>query len=88
MEIYLTRTFQREVRALSPPIRVRILAIIDRVIEAETLADVQNVTTMQGVQNYYRIRMGDYRIGIFRRDDNIIEFQRVGTRGTFYNRFP
>ncbi len=88
MEIYLTRTFQKEVRALSPPLRVRILTIIDRVTEAETLANVPNLTTMEGVQNYYRIRMGDYRIGIFRRADNVIEFQRVGTRGNFYNRFP
>ncbi len=58
MEIYLTRTFQKEVRALSPLFRVRVLAIIDRVIAAETLADVPNLTTMEGVHNFYRIRMG------------------------------
>ena len=88
MEIYLTRTFQKEVQSLSPPLRVRVLAIIDRVTEAETLANLPNLKTMEGAQNYYRIRMGDYRIGIFRRADNVIEFQRVGTRGNFYNRFP
>ncbi len=88
MEIFLSRNFQKEVRALTPSLRIRILAIIDRVIEAETLADLPNVKAMEGAQNYFRIRLGDYRIGIYRRSDNIIEFQRVGTRGDFYNRFP
>ena len=88
MEIFLSRNFQKEVRALSAPFRVRVLAIIDRVTEAETLADVPNIKAMEGATNYFRIRLGDYRIGIYRRADNVIEFQRVGARGDFYNRFP
>ena len=88
MEINLTRPFQKEVRALSAPLKVRVLAIIERVVEAETLADVPNLKIMEGAHNYFRIRLGDYRIGIFKRPDNVIEFQRVGTRGDFYNRFP
>ena len=88
MEINLTRPFQKEVRSLSTPIKIRVLAIIERVIEAETLADVPNLKIMEGARDYFRIRLGDYRIGIYRRDDNVIEFQRVGTRGDFYNRFP
>jgi mRNA interferase RelE/StbE len=88
MEIQLTRPFQKEVRSLSTPIKMRVLAIIERVIEAESLADVPNLKTMEGAHNYFRIRLGDYRIGIFKRPDNVIEFQRVGTRGDFYNRFP
>jgi hypothetical protein len=34
------------------------------------------------------VYLGGYRIGVFKRDDNVMEFQRVGTRGDFYNRFP
>lgn len=88
MEIYLSRTFEKEVRSLSEPIKIRIITVIDRVIEAETLNDVPNLKAMEGSHNYFRIRLGDYRIGIFRRADNVIEFQKVGTRGSFYNRFP
>jgi mRNA interferase RelE/StbE len=88
MEIQLTRPFQKEVCALSAPMKMRVLAIIERVIAAETLAEMPNVKVMEGANNYFRIRLGDYRIGIFKRLDNVIEFQRVGTRGDFYNRFP
>jgi mRNA interferase RelE/StbE len=88
MEINLTRPFQKEVRSLSAPVKIRILAIIERVIEAETLDEIPNLKPMEGAHNYFRIRLGDYRIGIFRRQDKVIEFQRVGTRGNFYNRFP
>jgi mRNA interferase RelE/StbE len=88
MEILLTRPFQKEVRSLSSPIKIRVLAIIERVIEAETLSDVPNLKIMEGAHNYFRIRLGDYRIGIFKREHNVIEFQRVGARGDFYNRFP
>jgi mRNA interferase RelE/StbE len=88
MEINLSRPFQKEVRSLSAPVKIRVLAIIERVIEAETLADIPNLKIMEGAHDYYRIRLGNYRIGIYRRADNVIEFQRVGTRGGFYNRFP
>jgi mRNA interferase RelE/StbE len=88
MEINLTRTFQKEVRSLSAPLKIRILAVIERVAEAESLSDIPNLKIMEGAHNYFRIRLGDYRIGVFKRPDNVIEFQRVGTRGDFYNRFP
>jgi mRNA interferase RelE/StbE len=63
MEIILTRNFQKEVRALSAPLKVRVLAIFERVVEAETLADIPNIKIMEGAHNYFRIRLGDYRIG-------------------------
>jgi mRNA interferase RelE/StbE len=88
MEIFISRTFQKEIRLLSAPIKVRIIAIIDRIEAAESLANVPNVKAMEGSQHYFRIRLGDYRIGIYKRPDNVIEFQKVGTRGDFYNRFP
>ena len=88
MEIILTRNFQKEVRALSSPLKIRVLAILERVAEAETLADIPNVKIMEGAHDYFRIRLGDYRIGFYKCPDNVIEFQRVGTRGGFYNRFP
>jgi mRNA interferase RelE/StbE len=88
MEINLTRTFQKEVRSLSAPLKIRILAVIERVAEAESLSDIPNLKIMEGAHNYFRIRLGDYRIGVFKRPDNVIEFQRVGTRGDFYIRFP
>jgi len=88
MKILLNQTFQKEVRALSPTIKIRILKIIDRVVQAESLADIPNIKAMEGSKNFFRIRLGDYRIGFFKHSDNTIEFQKVGPRGSFYNRFP
>jgi mRNA interferase RelE/StbE len=88
MEIYITRTFQKEVRSLSAPIQVRVFAIINSVRDAENLNDIPNIKSMAGHHDFYRIRLGDFRIGVFKRLDNVVEFQRVGTRGQFYKRFP
>ena len=43
---------------------------------------------MSGYPNYYRIREGNYRVGIFITLDGSLEFQYVAPRGDFYKSFP
>lgn len=52
-----------------------------------TLQDLSNVKAMQGCENRYRIRVGDYRIGIEVTEDSI-EVIRALHRKEFYRYFP
>lgn len=51
------------------------------------LREITNIKAMKGYPNRYRIRIGDYRIGIEVRED-IIEIMRVLHRKKFYRYFP
>lgn len=55
--------------------------------EAENLQELPNIKTMQGYSTRYRIRVGDYRIGI-EISGNTVEVIRTLHRKEFYRYFP
>ena len=55
--------------------------------EAETLQDLTGVIAMRNHPGRYRIRFGNYRIGI-EVEGNTVEVMRVLHRREFYRYFP
>jgi mRNA-degrading endonuclease RelE of RelBE toxin-antitoxin system len=55
--------------------------------EAKSLQDLSQIKAMKGYPNRYRIRIGNYRIGIEVNQDKI-EIMRVLHRREFYRYFP
>jgi mRNA interferase RelE/StbE len=53
----------------------------------ETLLTVKNMKKIRGYQHYYRIRVGDYRIGMKDEGDMIV-LMRVMHRKDIYRAFP
>lgn len=53
----------------------------------QTLDDISNLKKLKGEDSAYRIRIGDYRIGIIFDADKII-FERVLHRREIYRYFP
>ncbi len=49
--------------------------------------EVKNVKRLKGYKPFYRVRVGNYRIG-FRLDNNILVFMRVLHRKDIYRYFP
>ena len=54
---------------------------------ADNLEVLSNIKAMKGYSNRYRIRMGDYRIGIEVQGDKV-EMMRILHRREFYRYFP
>ncbi|MEG4317773.1 MULTISPECIES: type II toxin-antitoxin system RelE/ParE family toxin [unclassified Microcoleus] len=52
-----------------------------------TLEEIPNIKAMRGYSGRYRIRIGDYRMGIEVNGD-VIEVMRVLHRREFYRYFP
>jgi len=55
--------------------------------EAQSLQDLSGVKALVGTTNQYRIRVGDYRIGLELNKDTL-EVVRVLHRREFYRYFP
>jgi mRNA interferase RelE/StbE len=55
--------------------------------QVETLGEINNLKKMQGYDGFYRIRLGDYRVGIEVLENEII-FARILHRKDIYKFFP
>jgi mRNA-degrading endonuclease RelE of RelBE toxin-antitoxin system len=74
---------RRDLRALNPQIRDRVLSVIDRVVARDPALDVRRLTGSTEL----RVRVSDWRVR-FTRDVNakLIVVQRVLPRGQAYDR--
>lgn len=65
----------------------RVAAAIVTVEEANSLQEIAACKKLQGADNYYRIRIGDFRIGLSVENDSV-KFVRFLSRGDIYKHFP
>ena len=88
MEIRRERRFARDLRRLrSDQIRRRVRSKLEEMEAAPSLAQVRSVKRTAGSENHYRVRIGDFRIGL-EMDGEIAILQRFGPRDGFYRGFP
>ena len=62
-------------------------AVIEAVEAAENLSKITNLKKLKAEGNYYRIRIGDYRMGLLLESDTFI-FIRCLHRREIYKFFP
>jgi mRNA interferase RelE/StbE len=68
-------------------VKKSIVKVIERVKNASSLSEIPNVKKLKGFRSAYRIRVGEYRIGIFV-ESNRVEFARILNRKEIYRYFP
>jgi len=71
-------------KSLFPRIEKTILNIEN----ANSLSVVSNIKKVSGFQDYYRIRIGDYRLGFERIGANTVRFIIIAHRKDIYKLFP
>ena len=65
MRTAFRKSFVRDVRKLKERrVGEQVRSVIEAVESAATLSDVPNLKKMSGAAGYYRVRVGDYRIGL------------------------
>ena len=81
-------SFAKDLRRLREPTLLRrIRDAIEIVEHAGTLAEVAQIKKLSGRGSYYRIRVGEYRIGLIIEGEAVI-FARVLHRREIYRYFP
>jgi len=66
---------------------LRVQEIIKEIEQAGNIFEIKNLKKLQADNHYYRIRVGDYRIGLLIKDDTAV-FVRFLHRGEIYRYFP
>lgn len=89
MEVLYREAFLKDLKQLkSSTSYQRIYYLAFTTLEAiNTLEEISNIKAMRGYSGRYRIRIGDYRMGIEVNGD-VIEVMRVLHRREFYRYFP
>jgi mRNA interferase RelE/StbE len=65
----------------------RVKEAVEQVEAAGTLRELPNVTKLSGAGAFYRLRIGDYRLGIAVEGDEV-DFVRFLHRRDIYRYFP
>jgi len=65
MKVLFEKSFGRDLKKIKDKrLLKQVQETIDQVEIAASIGDVANVKKLQGFDTYYRIRVGEYRIGI------------------------
>ncbi|MFY7840511.1 MAG: type II toxin-antitoxin system RelE family toxin [Lacibacter sp.] len=87
MNVTVRKTFEKDALKLPGFIQQRIALLIDELETATTLSEISNCKKLTGFKNAYRIRIGEYRVGLFF-EKNSIDLVRVLPRKEMYRYFP
>lgn len=88
MKVQFKKSFLKDVESLGDQaIKKRVRQAIAQAEAAPTLSQVENLKKLKGGEQYYRIRVGDYRIGLVFCEDSLI-FVRCLHRRDIYRYIP
>lgn len=88
MEIRYHNQFHRDLRRLgNPSLAAQVEQVIEELKAASTMRDMRGVSRMTAPGEHYRVRIGEYRLGITM-DGQTAILRRFLPRGEIYRRFP
>lgn len=88
MAIEFTKSFVKDLKSIADKkLLSRVKSTILEIENSSSLYSISNVKYIVDSKYYYRIRVGDYRIGI-KLENNIIKFIRCLHRNEIYKKFP
>lgn len=88
MNVQFRVSFSKDIRSIkNKDLLDRIKEAIERVEKTQSLQDIANLKKLKGGSNCYRIRLGEYRIGLTI-ENNTVTFVRCLNRKEIYRYFP
>jgi len=90
MDIFFKPSFIKDFKKLPKGTKADVRKICSEdFLIAKNLTEIRqiDIKLIRGFKNYFRIRIGDYRIG-FKKEDQSVVFMRVKHRKDIYKIFP
>ena len=91
MEIIFKKSFIKTLKSVPKNVQESVRLIVEKIESANNLSeidlDIKKIEGQKKGENYYRIRTGDWRIGIQYSEPDIV-FITILHRGTIYKHFP
>jgi mRNA interferase RelE/StbE len=89
MDFEIKKSFRRDTKKIKDNnLLDSILEIIEMIEQSSSISDIADIKKMEGVKNHYRIKLGDYRIGIFLDENKTVFLVRFLHRKDIYKYFP
>ncbi len=89
MKVEFDKSFEKSLdRIRNKSLFSKIERIVLQFEEAKAISELQNIAKLTGFKTYYRVRLGEYRIGFEIIDENTIRFIIVAHRKEIYRFFP
>ena len=89
MKILYAKTFGKDLETIArnPGIKKKLSELIEKLKASDSLDQLRGVKKIEGYESYYRVRIGDYRLGVKHSGDTV-ELIRFLHRRDIYRRFP
>jgi mRNA interferase RelE/StbE len=88
MEVAFTKTFSKQIDNIRDNLlKSKLAQVVRDVMKAKALQDIANLKKLKGHLTAYRIRIGDYRVGLFI-EEGVVTFAYLAHRKDIYSRFP
>jgi len=88
MEIKIEKSFQKDTKRIKDKsVLQKIANTIANIQRAQGLEEIKHLRKIRGTSSMYRIRIGDYRLGIIITESSV-EFIRCLHRKDIYKYFP
>jgi len=88
LRVAFKRSFIRDPEKIrNQSLKDKVRQIIELAKQADNLQDISHIRKLRGSERYYRIRLGNYRIGLAVEGDEVT-FVRFLHRGDVYRYFP
>ena len=88
MTVKITKQFEKQLNSINDDkLKKSLFDLINIAIKSKTILDIPNIKKLKGFKNSYRIRIRQYRIGLYINHD-IVEFAAVDLRKDIYKYFP
>lgn len=88
MNTVFKNSFLKELKKLkNKSLKESVYNCILQVESAKNISEIRNLKKLSGYDIYYRIRVGDYRIGI-KIENEVVYFVVLDHRKDIYKRFP
>jgi mRNA interferase RelE/StbE len=88
-KIEYNKRFLKELTSLPKEVQPRVESIVFSELEADNPFELGYISKMKGYKDKYKVRVGDYRIGLtIDKTNRTIICQRVAHRREIYKIFP
>jgi len=88
LKVDFKKSFLRDLKRIKEArVKERLREIVETIENAKCLQDIGNLDKLKYGDHYYRIRIGDYRLGLILEDDTVI-LVRFLHRKDLYRYFP
>ena len=89
MKIEFDKSFLKSIDKLGEPIiKNRLIELIAELEKAESIKDIQQIKKLSGFKDFYRIRIGNYRLGLEFSESETLTLIYIGHRKDIYKFFP